>query len=454
MIFGNGAGVPVPFGIRVSSGQSNPNPNMPRTPRMVAGQLYNQGLDLAHNNQIQDARLKFEQSIKADPTFEAAWETLVGSCMLSGHLEEGIAVGEQFMRQFPHSSRHSNVTMIVTKLKAELEHKNQIWQKTGPDGVDSYFGLASEGAPKGWDLSKMPLKVFISDGHGVKGYRSELLATLANSFTEWSLATDKHMQFVKVDTPAEADIECSWIDDPKQFPRNTGMEAGVALPLVDQDGTVVHAQIMILTRDRYNGKPETELIVHGVCLHEIGHALGLLGHSDNPGDTMFFSESWQKVQEPHLSQRDVNTLAKLYSVIASRKSGALIARQQDYHSPVATAVTPWTMQPYCGGKEFPNTQCAISYFETAVKGSPGDLSLLDDLGTAYCNFAIEQMGRNEPRNAEQYLNLAVAIHRNSHDQNRLLCSLNNLVNLLHLQQRDAEATQLQQSCQSLLARDR
>jgi tetratricopeptide (TPR) repeat protein len=158
------------------------------------------------------------------------------------------------------------------------------------------------------------------------------------------------------------------------------------------------------------------------------------------------------VQEPHLSQRDVNTLAKLYAAIASRKSGVLIARQQDYHATVPQTVAPGMMQSYYGGKQFPTTQAAISYFEAAVKASPRDLSLLDDLGTAYCNIAIEHMGRNELQPAEQYFNLALAIHRNSQDQNKLLGTLNNLVNLLRMEQRDADAAQLQQSCQSLLAR--
>jgi predicted Zn-dependent protease len=55
-------------------------------------------------------------------------------------------------------------------------------------------------------------------------------------------------------------------------------------------------------------------------LHEMGHALGIWGHSPDPGDTMYARVTHET---PQLSDRDRNTLRKLYArPIGSRVAGA------------------------------------------------------------------------------------------------------------------------------------
>jgi predicted Zn-dependent protease len=50
------------------------------------------------------------------------------------------------------------------------------------------------------------------------------------------------------------------------------------------------------------------LLLKNIATHELGHALGMLGHSKQEGDMMF------DVTDEHsrLSQRDINTLSRLY----------------------------------------------------------------------------------------------------------------------------------------------
>jgi Tfp pilus assembly protein PilF len=317
-------GIPIPGvgGIRVSSG-SRRYVQQQQTPRMVSSHLYNEAIRLADNNQLQESRMKFEQAVQADPSFDLAWAALVGACMTSGQLEEGLQVGNQFLTNFPHSSKRRETEMIVQKLNEQLTRKNEIWARVGRDGADSYFALATEGKNfYGWNLDAMPLKVYIGDGRGVRGYRKNDDVILNNSFAEWTKATDGHITFTRVDNVADANIECIWIDDPKDFPQNRGMEAGEAVPMLDSDGYIVSSKLFLLTRERNDKSSVDDLVMHTICLHEIGHTLGLLGHSDVAGDVMYFTANGQKVQEPHLTQRDVNTLAKLYSTILQKRDGA------------------------------------------------------------------------------------------------------------------------------------
>ncbi len=44
-------------------------------------------------------------------------------------------------------------------------------------------------------------------------------------------------------------------------------------------------------------------------LHELGHAFGIWGHSQNPNDALYFS---QVRDTPPISERDINTLKKIY----------------------------------------------------------------------------------------------------------------------------------------------
>ncbi|MFM6754387.1 MAG: peptidase, partial [Dolichospermum sp.] len=54
---------------------------------------------------------------------------------------------------------------------------------------------------------------------------------------------------------------------------------------------------------------QTGEYVLSAARHELGHALGIWGHSLSPTDTMYFS---QVRNPPLISVRDVNTLKRIY----------------------------------------------------------------------------------------------------------------------------------------------
>lgn len=515
-------GIPIPGvgGIRVSSGSRQYTQQQQQTPRMVSAHLYNEAIRLGDNNQLQESRMKFEQAIQADPSFDLPWAALVGACMTSGQLEEGIQVGNQFLANFPHSSRRKETMLIMQKLNEQLSRKNEIWARVGRDGADSYFALATEGKNfYGWNLDAMPLKVYIGDGRGVKGYRHNDDIILNNSFAEWTKATEGHITFTRVDNVADANIECIWIDDPKDFPQNRGLEAGEAVPMLDSDGYIVSSKLYLLTRERDDKSSVSDLVMHTICLHEIGHTLGLLGHSDVAGDVMYFTANGQKVQEPHLTQRDVNTLAKLYSTVLQRRNAAGAGQQpgiqtastekmesqaaysQAGYSQAGDAQVSYSqnnsqpdseddfvsndsqsnrfqhrstagmrqstnpnlvsappppeagkIQKYKTGQIFGSNQHAVEYFERALASSPTSAMLQDDLGTAYDNWGIELANSSDVRRAEECFNRALSLHKNSKDPSRIRISLANLTQLLRFEKRDADAAQLEQNYNKVVAR--
>jgi predicted Zn-dependent protease len=57
--------------------------------------------------------------------------------------------------------------------------------------------------------------------------------------------------------------------------------------------------------------PISDVLVGKLVLHEIGHTLGIVGHSDNRDDIMFYSIDVSP-REGRVSERDVKTLSELY----------------------------------------------------------------------------------------------------------------------------------------------
>lgn len=571
----------------------------------------NEGCELSKQGREQEARQKFKQAVELDPNYELAWFNLTSADIGTGDLAEGIEVGKQFLARFPSSNKCARVTALMQRMQEELE-KKQNADRTFGANRDDYLGLAcadSGGIPHRWPAEWMPLKVYIEPARKIRGFRSEFALDLREAFREWTSASMGRVKFEFVDSPSEAKITCTWIDNVKDFPKHSGIEGGEAVPYLTADGRIVGAKLFILTFDPR--KPITEAAIHHTCLHEIGHVLGLTGHSDNPDDVLYWAGSQEQQQETHLSARDANTIARLYGAqpivepsnigaapyslpqadpgppagpqtgfYPSSPSGAFQAppgsapvlaqhpampvgapnmalfpppsiappvapnmvpsgapdvtalrapniasvppnvapigapnvsarigapmatqtqsvwppqqpgwpQQQQQPQPQPTyGAKSWTgrpvvvkTSPFMGSsmsktpmpitmnlqpKKSPTpgkyvhsgyrtSDEAIHNLEHAIWSRPNDPSLLDDLGTAYNNKAIELIGAGDLLGAERSYGQALAIHKNSPDSSKLTNTLSNYVLLLMKQNRSSEAEQLKQKCAEFVARYR
>jgi predicted Zn-dependent protease/Flp pilus assembly protein TadD len=179
---------------------------------------------------------------------------------------------------------------------------------------DYYDRVAEGGVYARWDLNKMPLKVYIAPPPaGLRHFQPGFVAQVQKALGVW-MALVPPMRAVWVSVPDGADIRVTWVNQLNNQGVNTETgtlyNSGVTLPTI-AGGKLQHMEVRLATLS-LNGQPFTADMLYATALHEMGHALGLRGHSDQPEDVMYSQNS----QPKSLSRRDVNTLKRLYATAA------------------------------------------------------------------------------------------------------------------------------------------
>jgi predicted Zn-dependent protease len=180
----------------------------------------------------------------------------------------------------------------------------------GPDYADQVFQLQSSA----WKASQMPLKVWISDGKGVPGYRDQYRQIFIDALNTWKKAMDGKVSWVPCNSRDDASFVCVWvgsIEDVEQHGPTFGEFGNTSIGQLGLGADAQNDQAEIFMTTRGKSECLADDVMRGLCLHEIGHALGCKGHSPNRHDVMF--PSVNKLNREELSARDIATMAKIYA---------------------------------------------------------------------------------------------------------------------------------------------
>ena len=90
-----------------------------------------------------------------------------------------------------------------------------------------------------------------------------------------------------------------------------GLEGAIEMKIRADDHTAAAGNIVILAKDGPQALSFRDgVLITKTCLHEIGHALGMHGHSPNNHDVMFLAATPEPIAK--LSDRDKATIRKIY----------------------------------------------------------------------------------------------------------------------------------------------
>ena len=129
---------------------------------------------------------------------------------------------------------------------------------------------------------------------------------LKNAINIWDSALRSNMNFKFIENKNEADITMDFIEHLEDN------QVGVAKSgYINIQGKIyLHKVNVLISKTDPIGFIQNDAELLKVTLHEIGHAIGLLGHSNSINDIMYYSTAGTKNTSPSL--RDIETVNKLY----------------------------------------------------------------------------------------------------------------------------------------------
>jgi predicted Zn-dependent protease len=148
--------------------------------------------------------------------------------------------------------------------------------------------------------SNLPIRVYIEPAPTGTLMKPEVWQTaISQAVKEWQ----PYLSLKLVNAASEADIRVSASSPPqKHGARVRSAETSYEL-YVGEHQTLAHR---VAVRIRPS---QTSQYLTAAARHELGHALGIWGHSLNPTDVMYFA---QVRTPPGISARDINTLKRVY----------------------------------------------------------------------------------------------------------------------------------------------
>lgn len=166
--------------------------------------------------------------------------------------------------------------------------------------------VLSDGDIVRWNPETFPLNVYIENNPNLPDYYYK---EVKHAFEHWQEVSDNFITFSFVNQIDSADIKCSFPADFNADKSPQGMVIGTS-SFSYKDNMLSDSKIKFLIYNRQN-KFWSANDIYSTALHEIGHSLGIKGHSINREDIMYPSTSYST----EISSNDINTLKLIYSIV-------------------------------------------------------------------------------------------------------------------------------------------
>jgi predicted Zn-dependent protease len=181
-------------------------------------------------------------------------------------------------------------------------------------GTDYFEHITKDGVAR-WPKKALPIKVYITPGDDTHNYRDTYRQAIVTSFNDWTKASNYRLSWRLVAKKDDANIICKWVSKKEDLPVHKHKEQGVThfasiLKTKTDEHWLEKVEITICTSNIYTRRALKTEDVFNIARHEVGHALGITGHSNSKTDVMFPTMSRKLMP---VSMRDTGTINHLYA---------------------------------------------------------------------------------------------------------------------------------------------
>ena len=229
-----------------------------------------------------------------------------------------------------------------------------------------------------WDINKFPIKIKIENNVSVPDYYN---VEILRAFNQWTLSTG-FIKFSKTDN--DADIIVKIMSLPSSTcsdNQNCKYVVGYTTPTI-KGRILKYMTIILYDKDPY-GNYFSDKELYNIILHEIGHALGIMGHSYSSDDLMYMASenniymSYRSAFQ-YLSSKDINTIKLLYKLIPDVTNSENINTKDLVYAPIVLG----------SSKEISKRK--LKEAQNYIKNAPNLAGGYIDLGIAYSELGKDK----------------------------------------------------------------
>lgn len=316
------------------------------------------------------------------------------------------------------TSPHNDSAQDLAESKIN-EWRNNVMRNIG----DNYIEQApmDKGIMR-WDSEKFPLKIFVNNESAdtvPSYYNSEIY----KAFSQWEIST-QFLKFATVKNPTDANIQVLIKPLPDDVCTENVCRYVVGYTTPDYKGNILKKMTIILYSKDPHGNFFSDKELYNTALHEIGHALGIMGHSYSSDDLMYMASENSNFYTPYrssfqyLSSKDINTIKLLYKLIPTITNSEKINTKGLVYAPIILGTS----------KDISTRK--LKEAQSYVKNAPDLAGGYIDMGIAYAELgknndaikAIQKAYELSKNDNEKYISLynLAAVYMNSGDLDKAL----------------------------------
>jgi len=268
------------------------------------------GITLQQLGELQLALKEFQTTLSFKPDMPPALYGVANCYFQLGDIDRAADSLKDYLNKYPNMPNSDGARRMLISLQATPRLRDD------PSASDYYVSAITDKKAI-WAMDRQPIKVFVEPGDKVAGYQPWFQQALLTAFDKWVAASNNRISWTLIAKKKKADIICRWVSSRDKFRNPAGAELGETIlkyitdPRYPSQAYIKDVNMSLCTINLDGKTVMSDEQTAYLCLHEVGHALGIKSHSSNNNDVMFFMMKSHLVTE--LSPRDKATILRLYS---------------------------------------------------------------------------------------------------------------------------------------------